>query len=264
MAWKALRNLNGYTLDLFYSGGQVIENPGAVQDNSPVTFGNTPVSKSSLPASTGELWFNITNNLAINFCFNYVGDSSFSDNTAHCWIYLNSRTNPGYWTGGFGCGGNYPRYVAYSIFIDEENRKACIVWRYHYKYRWGQPGALYDNDSRERSRSEYDSAIYTEIKSVMVIASNGGGASYVSKVSGQLKDLSSNLSDILIVSGGGGGGMIIGTTVYDGKDAGGISGSGSNSGNQNGGYAFGLGESGSGVSGGGSGLYGGYKGIVGN
>lgn len=263
MAWKALRNLNGYTLDLFYSSGQVIENPDAVQDNSPVTFGNTPVSKSSLPTSTGELWFNITNNLAINFCFNYVGDSSFDTNTAHCWIYLNSRTSPGYWTGGFGCGGNYPRYVAYSIFIDDENQKACIVWRYHYKYRWGQPGALYDNDSKQRSKSEYDSAIYTEIKSVMVTTANGGGATHIAKQTGQLKDLSNYLSDILIVSGGGGGGLIIGENAYNGADAGGISGSGNNSGNQSSGYAFGQGESGTNDAAGGGGFYGGYKDIIG-
>ena len=38
--------------------------------------------------------------------------------------------------------------------------------------------------------------------------SNGGGATHVAKVTGQLSSLSSNLSDILIVSGGGGGGFI--------------------------------------------------------
>lgn len=90
--------------------------------------------------------------------------------------------------------------------------------------------------------------------------SNGGGATHIAKVTGQLKNLSSNLSDILLVSGGGGGGLLVGDTAYAGKDAGGISGSGNNSANQTTGYAFGQGESGDGVSGGGSGLYGGYKG----
>ena len=90
--------------------------------------------------------------------------------------------------------------------------------------------------------------------------SNGGGATHIAKVTGQLKDLSSNLSDILIVSGGGGGGLLVGETSYTGKEAGGISGSGDNSANQSTGYAFGQGESGTDVSGGGSGLYGGYKG----
>lgn len=88
---------------------------------------------------------------------------------------------------------------------------------------------------------------------------NGGGATHIAKVTGQLKDLSSNLSDILMVSGGGGGGLLVGDTIYNGADAGGISGSGSNSGNQSTGYAFGQGESGTNKSGGGSGLYGGYK-----
>ena len=91
---------------------------------------------------------------------------------------------------------------------------------------------------------------------------NGGGATHIAKVTGQLKDLSSNLSDILIVSGGGGGGMLIGDTAYPGADAGGISGSGDNSADQNTGNAFGLGESGTSVSGGGGGLYGGYKGVI--
>ena len=90
--------------------------------------------------------------------------------------------------------------------------------------------------------------------------SNGGGATHIAKVTGQLKNLSSNLSDILIVSGGGGGGIIVGEDIYAGKDAGGVSGSGNNSANQSTGYAFGQGESGEGYSGGGGGLYGGYKG----
>lgn len=93
------------------------------------------------------------------------------------------------------------------------------------------------------------------------ITAPGGGATHIAKVTGHLSALSSNLSDILIVAGGGGGGMIIDSVAYDGADAGGISGSGTNSANQTTGYAFGQGESGSGVSGGGGGLYGGYKGV---
>lgn len=88
--------------------------------------------------------------------------------------------------------------------------------------------------------------------------SNGGGATHIAKVTGQLKDLSA--SNILLVSGGGGGGLLFGETPYAGADAGGISGSGSNSGNQSSGYAFGQGESGTNVSGGGGGYYGGEKG----
>lgn len=90
--------------------------------------------------------------------------------------------------------------------------------------------------------------------------SNGGGATHIAKRAGQLKDLSSYASDILIVSGGGGGGLLVGETAYTGKEAGGISGSGDNSADQSTGNAFGQGESGTNVSGGGSGLYGGYKG----
>ena len=114
--------------------------------------------------------------------------------------------------------------------------------------------------------STYDGNIYCNgepyVPPVQTHTSNGGGATHIAKVTGQLKDLSSNLSDILIVSGGGGGGMLIGDTAYPGADAGGISGSGDNSADQTTGNAFGQGESGTNVSGGGGGLYGGYKGIV--
>lgn len=92
------------------------------------------------------------------------------------------------------------------------------------------------------------------------ITAPGGGATHIAKVTGHLSALSNNLSDILIVAGGGGGGMIIDSVAYDGADAGGISGSGTNSANQTTGYAFGQGESAEGVSGGGGGFYGGYKG----
>lgn len=91
---------------------------------------------------------------------------------------------------------------------------------------------------------------------------NGGGATYISKRNAQLKDLSSYRSDILIVSGGGGGGLIKDSTVYTGKDAGGISGSGDNSADQSTGYAFGQGENATDVPGGGGGFYGGYKGVI--
>ena len=92
------------------------------------------------------------------------------------------------------------------------------------------------------------------------ITNNGGGATHIAKVTGQLSSLSNNLSDILMVSGGGGGGLLVDDTDYSGKEAGGISGSGDNSADQSTGNAFGQGESGTNVSGGGSGLYGGYKG----
>lgn len=99
------------------------------------------------------------------------------------------------------------------------------------------------------------------ITSESIIKSNGGGATHIARRSGTLTSIgSANLSDVLMVSGGGGGGLLVGETAYEGKDAGGISGSGDNSGNQSTGYGFGQGESGSGISGGGSGLYGGYKG----
>ena len=110
--------------------------------------------------------------------------------------------------------------------------------------------------------TSYTGNIYIDgILPVSAITSNGGGATHIAKRTGLLSSIgASNLSDILMVSGGGGGGLIIDEDTYNGKDAGGISGSGNNSANQTTGYAFGQGESGEGVSGGGGGLYGGYKG----
>lgn len=126
------------------------------------------------------------------------------------------------------------------------NMMPCDMWANRLSCSWSRGGTwLYD-------------LIYNP--PIQTYTSNGGGATHIAKVTGQLKDLSSNLSDILMVSGGGGGGLLSGDTDYSGKEAGGISGSGDNSADQTTGNAFGQGESGTNVSGGGSGLYGGYKG----
>ena len=76
----------------------------------------------------------------------------------------------------------------------------------------------------------------------------GGGATSIATKTGLLRTLAK--SDLLIVSGGGGG-----SYTGNGADAGGMSGSGGNSGNQLTGYMFGQGAYGNG--GGGGGLYGG-------
>ena len=108
--------------------------------------------------------------------------------------------------------------------------------------------------------TNYDKGYQVLMGALPSLTANGGGATHIAKRTGQLKDLSSYTSDILMVSGGGGGGLIVGETAYTGKEAGGISGSGDNSADQTTGNAFGQGEGGTDVSGGGSGLYGGYKG----
>lgn len=146
--------------------------------------------------------------------------------------------NNGFYT--YGSLSNYPNGVKYMVNIDE--------WE-----TW--------DESYIKAFTDVDEyAAYIGNPQVNAITSNGGGATHIAKVTGQLSSLSNNLSDILMVSGGGGGGLLSGDTDYSGKEAGGISGSGDNSANQSTGYAFGQGESAVGVSGGGSGLYGGYKG----
>lgn len=150
-------------------------------------------------------------------------------------------------------------YFTIGFAIDDENQIGTFVLygtNYNYAARW--------SGGSNTTRLLNSNWIYNWIKQAMPLVSvtaTGGGATHIAKVTGHLSALSNNLSDILIVAGGGGGGMIIDSVAYDGADAGGISGSGTNSANQTTGYAFGQGESGSGVSGGGGGLYGGYKGV---
>ena len=146
----------------------------------------------------------------------------------------------------------------FGIIVDDENAQAVIILhtrRYGYSSAYDRLTIYTANTTRATFYYAFSGA-----EPVATYTSNGGGATHIAKVTGQLKDLSSNLSDILMVSGGGGGGYIVGENAYNGADAGGISGSGSNSANQSTGYAFGQGESGTNKSGGGGGLYGGYKG----
>ena len=95
----------------------------------------------------------------------------------------------------------------------------------------------------------------------------GGGASHIAIASGELKNLSSNISSVIIVAGGGGGG------AYDGVGGagGGMQGVNGNvtttiGGTQTSGYAFGLGGSGLSFNGGsgagGGGYYGGVAGTA--
>lgn len=91
---------------------------------------------------------------------------------------------------------------------------------------------------------------------------SGGGATHIATVTGQLSTLSSNAnrSKILMVSGGGGGGSVGNGLLFNGADAGGISGSGTKSANQTTGYGFGLADIGTNVGSAGAGFYGGYRG----
>ena len=136
------------------------------------------------------------------------------------------------------------------VVVDDDTRDAWILST----EQWGD-AVVYLTHYIVDGKNYCYNAIFGEPKTA-----NGGGATHIAKVTGQLKDLSSSLSDILLVSGGGGGGLLVGEDAYAGKEAGGISGSGDNSADQSTGYAFGQGESGTNVSGGGGGYYGGEKG----
>lgn len=146
--------------------------------------------------------------------------------------------------------------ISYICAIDDATQKGFLVFIIGNESTW----AYWTNSDPPTGGNAIHYELITNNIPILAITSNGGGATHIAKVTGQLSSLSNNLSDILMVSGGGGGGLIIGEDTYAGKDAGGIAGNGNNSANQTTGYAFGQGESADGVSGGGGGLYGGYKG----
>lgn len=163
------------------------------------------------------------------------------------------NTNPvdsGWGGSGWGSG-----KLRIGVILDTSEQRGYLLWNYYSSNSgWG----LWISGGTTNGTDIYWETFKSAI--VPTYTSNGGGATHIAKVTGQLKDLSSNLSDILLVSGGGGGGLLVGEDAYAGEDAGGIAGSGNNSANQTTGYAFGQGESADDVSCGGGGLYGGYKG----
>ena len=151
-------------------------------------------------------------------------------------------------------------YLAFGYDDSQQLAYFLLAGQYYYTGEWDYISGSYYGilGATPAERQQF----YELISGSQTIShtANGGGATHIAKRTGQLKDLSSYTSDILMVSGGGGGGLLVGETAYSGKEAGGISGSGDNSADQSTGNAFGQGESGTNLSGGGSGLYGGYKG----
>lgn len=220
-----------------YTYGSISSNDYPIQDNSDnstyISMGNNKVYNSAVLEYDGKTYWIMIFQSSTTVSNSYSGTSmNFNKQGHNC--YTRDLSGDYYWitstVGGV------------EIYYSDSENMGCST---EVMMKFNNP-------------TEYMAYITTPL--VTNITSNGGGATHIAKVTGQLQDLSSNLSDILIVSGGGGGGLLAGNTAYAGADAGGVSGSGSNSGNQSAGYAFGQGESGTNKSGGGSGLYGGYKG----
>lgn len=187
--------------------------------------------------------------------FEYGNTSRLYGSTNYGFLIRDKVNNTNLCVGGWGGStGPFPFYIA--IVLDNENERGYFFLNDYSPYSGNHFQVL---GGKSQGIDIFFESFGTRIPTY---TSNGGGATHIAKVTGQLKDLSSNLSDILMVSGGGGGGYLVGEDVYDGADAGGISGSGSNSGNQSTGYAFGQGESSTNKSGGGGGYYGGYKSTV--
>ena len=235
--------------------GQVF-NSGEISDFSALTerTGTNRIYSGSLPnwVTLGDAIFHQASNE------NYVSDTgSIYNNTYTDWDHYNAHK----YTFKADSLSDYAVTTIYTsnwvqsyiIFVvDDEEQKGWVLEITWYNMSTYLIDQIYNPNMYYYIGQEY--------VPVVPITSNGGGATHIAKVTGQLSALSSNLSDILMVSGGGGGGLLLGDTNYSGKEAGGISGSGDNSADQSTGNAFGQGESGTDVSGGGSGLYGGYKG----
>lgn len=218
------------------------------------TYGTVNTSDTDLRYITGD----------ITLLENSVGSVKLIKDGAAIDIYFYVGGTLKYHTRVANQSNNWAQYLTIWACIDETNHLGAFIFAYTQQggsniyikvCNESQGGAMY------RSADAYN--LIKESIILPITTSNGGGATHIAKVTGQLKDLSGNLSDILLVSGGGGGGLIVGENAYNGADAGGISGNGSNSADQSTGYAFGQGESGTNKSGGGGGLYGGYKSIVG-
>ena len=207
-----------------------IETLKALNPETLATASGSISGSSYFDTSTGDLW-NVPNGTEAALSIN---DTS--------WIYINNQNSNTYIDIYlFGNRAAYATlgskktdfYIVVCGDADNENGLGGI-WVYTSEYGMSL---------RKNNNSDINRAIYPYLQPVPAYSSNGGGATHIAKVTGQLKDLSSNLSDILMVSGGGGGGYLVGENAYAGADAGGISGSNYKSGTQSTGYAFGQGES---------------------
>lgn len=186
----------------------------------------------------------------------YGNVTSLYGETLYGWSFYDKILQRSILTGGWTTNkGDFPLYVG--IILDEENQRAYGVIK-HYSPSTGNHLAILGG------RSEGIDIFYDAFGSKKSrYYTNGGGCTHVAKQTGLLADIgASNITNVLIVSGGGGGGFLYDGNIYYGADAGGISGNGTNSGNQTTGNGFGQGEYNINLSGGGSGLYGGYKGAL--
>ena len=179
-----------------------------------------------------------------------------TDNSGHIDMYGSSTIDGSY---SYNIGFHTELYTGSTLYCASSNNYTIENLKCEWKVKKSEFEIIESVLSIFTSLSEFTTYVENLYEPYNIVIANGGGATHIAKVTGLLSTLSSNLSDILIVSGGGGGGFIANNTAYDGADAGGVSGSGELSGNQSTGYRFGQGESSSLLSGGGSGLYGGYK-----
>ena len=251
-AWEWLQSIGGNTFMIPPVAIVDIDSDSYKFDSSTTVHGNTGLYEHK---NSSSAYYTYTLNINENFSIILSTSSSYAFEVSVNNVVL---------FGGTGLStAMYGQDFGFMINYELEEASPCPVW----ECSSGQYQCIYALTYRDGSNyADKRKTLYQAIMGAMhsSVTAPGGGATHIAKVTGHLSALSSNLSDILIVAGGGGGGMIVDSVAYDGADAGGISGNGTNSANQTTGYAFGQGESGSGVSGGGGGLYGGYKGVGGS
>jgi len=98
------------------------------------------------------------------------------------------------------------------IALNDEEKYGCCYYVAQY------PERNWTTENYSGGKGEIGYLIYSIFgDSKTKIIANGGGATHIAKATGQLKDLSSNLSDILIASGGGGGGFLM-SEPWDGSE----------------------------------------------
>ena len=271
MAWEWLTtSIKGYTFGYsptFDLNSTYIRTPFSdyIPGNSPLAMYN----ENGLPEIERNL--DITNDGYLTFKLSYDGTRYYyfeMDGTYYD-IALPYKTT-------FSNDVNGMTVLNMGIAIDEDNKWAAPVLFYtdtqyenQYVYlmtvflsatAFRPPSTPYENTAQARGKDLYNAIKL--LQQPVTKYSNGGGATHVARANGQLKDLSSNLRNVIMIAAGGGGGMLYNDAIYEGADAGGIQGNKDNSATQSTGYAFGEGESAVNLSAGGSGLYGGYKGVI--
>lgn len=200
--WNWATSKNGYNLA---TSSIMPENAyqSSVLFNSEITRGNTPISENNVSVPFDKSWI-IQNKLQL----------SISQTSSTYTVVAKDLENNTNMATVSGTNNLTPTDIDILIGVNDTGGSAFPLFLLkdaNYSNRFlaiSLLDALINVDKLGRFYELFNSAI----------TSNGGGATHIAKVTGQLKDLSSNLSDILMVSGGGGGGLLLGDSGWHGTE----------------------------------------------